>query len=186
MRKLTFAAAAVALLLYAPLAEAATVFNFSFTGGLATLGDPASVNGTGKVIVDGLTGSGSENATKGGLPPIITDVDITMSQYHLAFSDIATASLFTQNGNFISFAFTGQDTIHNVPFDFATFDPVSFAASNKGPSFDGYIGGFTVTQEIIGTVPEPATWAMLLVGFGAVGAMLRSMRRQKRAACAAA
>ena len=66
MRKLTFAAAAAAILLYAPLAQAATVFNFTFTGGLATLGDPASVNGTGKVTVDGLTGSGFESATKGG------------------------------------------------------------------------------------------------------------------------
>lgn len=30
------------------------------------------------------------------------------------------------------------------------------------------------------TLPEPATWGMLLVGFGAIGSVLRS-RRQRRA-----
>ena len=184
MKKMIFAAAL--MLLYAPVAQAATVFNFTFTGTLATLSDPASVNGTGKVTVDGLTGSGSENATKGGLSPIITDIDINMSQYNLAFSDIATASLFTLNGNFVSFAFTGQDTTHNVPFEFATIGPDSFAATNSGPSYDGYIGGFTVTQETIGTVPEPATWAMLVLGFGGIGAMLRLARRRQHIPAAAA
>ena len=30
-----------------------------------------------------------------------------------------------------------------------------------------------------GAVPEPSTWAMLLLGFGAVGGAMRSRRRQK-------
>ncbi len=35
-----------------------------------------------------------------------------------------------------------------------------------------------------GGVPEPATWAMMLVGFGGMGALLRHRRRQGRAAIA--
>jgi uncharacterized RDD family membrane protein YckC len=30
---------------------------------------------------------------------------------------------------------------------------------------------------IVSAVPEPATWAMFLVGFGAIGVMLRKRRR---------
>jgi hypothetical protein len=28
-----------------------------------------------------------------------------------------------------------------------------------------------------GAVPEPASWAMMLVGFGSIGAMIRTRRR---------
>ena len=34
----------------------------------------------------------------------------------------------------------------------------------------------SLTTNAIGGVPEPATWAMMLVGFGAVGSLLRSRR----------
>jgi len=32
---------------------------------------------------------------------------------------------------------------------------------------------------LIGSVPEPATWAMMLVGFGLMGALLRVARRRR-------
>lgn len=42
-----------------------------------------------------------------------------------------------------------------------------------------------ITTEVLpppnGAVPEPSTWAMLLLGFGAVGGVMRSRRRQKQA-----
>ena len=34
-----------------------------------------------------------------------------------------------------------------------------------------------VSFDAVGVVPEPGTWAMLLLGFGAIGIMLRSKRR---------
>ena len=36
---------------------------------------------------------------------------------------------------------------------------------------------------LVASVPEPASWAMMLVGFGALGAALRSRRRPSRRAC---
>jgi hypothetical protein len=36
------------------------------------------------------------------------------------------------------------------------------------------VGGVT---DLIGAIPEPATWAMMLLGFGAAGAVLRTRRR---------
>lgn len=41
--------------------------------------------------------------------------------------------------------------------------------------FSGRIGG---SQAQIGGVPEPASWAMMLVGFGAVGGAIRNQRRK--------
>jgi hypothetical protein len=38
-------------------------------------------------------------------------------------------------------------------------------------------GDFALSQ-IAGTVPEPATWGLMLVGFGGLGAMLRRRRGQ--------
>jgi hypothetical protein len=36
----------------------------------------------------------------------------------------------------------------------------------------------SLTSGALGAVPEPATWAMMLVGFGGLGSVLRSRRRQ--------
>ena len=187
MKKLMFAATAAAMLFYAPLAQAATVFDFTFTGFLASKGDPASVNGTGAVTVEGLTGSGLENATKGGISPLITDIDITLNKYQLDFGNITTADLSTLDGNFLEFAFTGHDALHGVSFDLATIGSTGLfgAHAGSGRSSDHFLGTFSVTQGAIGGVPEPATWAMLLLGFGGIGAMLRLSRRQDVAAATA-
>ncbi|MDP3590675.1 PEPxxWA-CTERM sorting domain-containing protein, partial [Phenylobacterium sp.] len=48
-------------------------------------------------------------------------------------------------------------------------------------SFDPAIAGakqFRVEGVTGAGIPEPATWAMMLVGFGAVGTMVRSQRRR--------
>jgi len=54
--------------------------------------------------------------------------------------------------------------------------PSDSSSSPGGPS--GVCGYCTVdlSVEIISTVPEPAGWAMMLVGFGVLGAALRSRR----------
>jgi hypothetical protein len=68
--------------------------------------------------------------------------------------------------------------------------PISFtinAASDKGsndPLIDGVAFELTAPGGV-GAVPEPATWAMMLVGFGAVGGAMRR-RRGKTVAFASA
>jgi choice-of-anchor A domain-containing protein len=51
-------------------------------------------------------------------------------------------------------------------------------------TFDGYTG-FLAAAVLPSPAPEPATWAMMLSGFGAVGTMIRRRRRQDGLAKAA-
>jgi hypothetical protein len=58
-------------------------------------------------------------------------------------------------------------------------DILSFAATGKNDSLGGYIDDISLS----GAVPEPTSWAMMIAGFGAVGA---AMRRRRTATFAAA
>lgn len=70
--------------------------------------------------------------------------------------------------------------------DFCHWDPVgvSFAGTAKSVDFGGaanFIGFDNVTlgAAVPGGVPEPATWAMMLLGFGAIGFAVRRRRKQE-------
>ena len=53
-----------------------------------------------------------------------------------------------------------------LDFDFGSDDPVTYSFS-LSPFTGGSSGG------AIGGIPEPAVWAMLILGFGAIGAAMR-------------
>lgn len=84
-----------------------------------------------------------------------------------------------------SVSFLGTDGIYNIDQVFFNVGPQAlgpgtyyFAIQAVSPTFFTYLG-FGATGP---TVPEPATWALMLVGFGGIGAALR---RRLRAASAA-
>jgi len=53
----------------------------------------------------------------------------------------------------------------------------------SGYTSSGYPNSFfAATSASVAAVPEPATWAMMLVGFGGLGAAMRSRRKQSAAA----
>jgi hypothetical protein len=51
--------------------------------------------------------------------------------------------------------------------------PLTFAAAGRSDSLGGYLDDITITG---GVVPELATWAMLIIGFGMVGVAARRRR----------
>jgi hypothetical protein len=82
-------------------------------------------------------------------------------------------------------------SLPSTPDPYTVFVPigVNFSGTAKSVVFGGsanYIAFDNVTlgSSTAGGVPEPATWAMMLMGFGGLGAALRSTRR-KQAALAA-
>ena len=78
----------------------------------------------------------------------------------------------------------GSLTIGNPPANpFAFFSTgVTFAGVGKSvlvSGGEGSIGWDDVTLGV-GAVPEPTTWAMMLIGFGFIGAALRSAKRNPK------
>ncbi len=49
----------------------------------------------------------------------------------------------------------------------------------EADTLDGSSIGYQLTVTQLTAVPEPGTWTMMIVGFGAAGAMLRSARRRR-------
>ncbi len=76
-------------------------------------------------------------------------------------------------GSFSAFGgntgFNGAGEVHGVLQFKGTFTSLSFTDTSENWH------GFTVGAS--GVVPEPATWAMMIMGFGFAGAALRSRRR---------
>ena len=150
-----------------------TPFNFSFMGGTFTF----DTSGGFPNFLNVQTGGGAAVRTVFGQPS--TDFtnrrtvrfDASTFGGFAAFPD-RTNVRFTNGENFLGlrvtsggedffgFAFT-SDTIFNS-FGFETQPGV----------------GITATRAIPAAVPEPATWAMLILGFGAVGSGMRRRQTQ--------
>jgi PEP-CTERM motif len=60
------------------------------------------------------------------------------------------------------------------------FGANSFDLNQRNLFFTPTATGFSVSATGFGAVPEPATWAMMLVGFGLVGAGMRRRRQKVR------
>jgi hypothetical protein len=70
-------------------------------------------------------------------------------------------------------------TLHT--FSFTTASAGHLVFTEGGPSNQQ---GNLLDDVKLGAVPEPATWAMMLLGFGGAGALLRAQRRNSRPVCA--
>ena len=67
----------------------------------------------------------------------------------------------------VSYRFTAP-----VPYDYLIFQSGIFSDT------DTLVDNIRLTGQVVEGVPEPATWAMMLLGFGAIGASMRLRRRE--------
>jgi hypothetical protein len=107
-------------------------------------------------VYDGLNGTGNLLATL-LLAPNATGCG---SSYSAAFCPFSAAG--------VSFSGTAQSIVFGGVANQIVFDDITFGSSIPGTS----------------GVPEPASWAMMLLGFGATGVALRRKRRRKALAIA--
>jgi hypothetical protein len=162
--------AALALLSAYPVGAAEVMFNFSGTGffggtldgtGILTTSDMSSINplnGFEAQTITGITGTfnGSE----------ITGLAGVFGANNLFYS---TGPFFV-DGNGLGFTTAG------ISANLFVTNGTSYRVNTQGA---GLLTGLVTASAtpLAAAVPEPATWAMMLLGFGGMGVALRRRRR---------
>jgi hypothetical protein len=178
-KRLLIAATAIALL--SAGAASANVYDFSFTGdngvhGSGTFttgptGSPFTVTDVTGTIFDSEGSLGSNPFTITGLSMYAGADNLLFfpaSGSPVAFVDFGGISFTTSGGTDFNFGGGGSNPSGTVLND-STNDPVGLPQ---------VFGSSNITLSVA-AVPEAATWAMMILGLGAVGAGLRLQRRQE-------
>jgi len=100
--------------------------------------------------------------TFGGSPFDLVSIDF------LSFSDTIGAVLTSSSGAIVNVSNVGT---FNFGAGFSAINWVSITSSNGGSDLDFVLDNITGNA-----VPEPASWAMLIAGFGLTGAAMRRRR----------
>lgn len=189
MKRAVLHAAFAASLLCSASASRAADFIFSFDSDLSdpvvTNAVPGTVTGRILGLPDDGTGSAAQvfidSYSPDGTLAFPIDVSSWFSQFENEFTvdgGIIVAALFQADNEFI---IPGLDRLYiNVPIDGRVTNYASLNSSNTVSIWNNQgLGGITFSP-IQDPLPEPSTWAMMLLGFGAVGFALR--RAKARAA----
>jgi len=152
-------------------------------------GNPA-VNIAGFLIQDGVSGSFSFLTTS----PILIDTTFYATGSNLLSATFGSTAISGQlngtSGSSVASTSAGDTLVYTSDFiNFSNVSGASFSVSLNSltpflqaspaaalQSFRAVAGGGFDAD--ITAVPEPGTWAMLLVGFGMIGAGVRSRKRQ--------
>jgi hypothetical protein len=140
-------------------------------------GDPLQEEGDGTFRQTGLDGTFEFRTAAGGGGDLLLSGIFTGAW--LSGKDDAGAFMTVLNGGTLELSSGVADL--SAFFD----DSASFSFSGVVPGFgdvgdDNALDNFTATgfsATFSAAVPEPTTWALMIMGFGGAGAMLRSRRR---------
>jgi hypothetical protein len=139
-------------------------------GSFGTVSADASIQLSGAVNYFGLWGSALDGQNS-----------VELYSGNTLLGSYALQSILETSPGFTS-AYRGNPlTGGNSAEDYAYFNFLSDTAFNRIRLVENGGGGFEFDNLTIGTVsaaPEPASWAMLLIGFGAIGCALRSAKRR--------
>ena len=112
-----------------------------------------------------------------------------------AMQDTGLAATQYNNGHFNGFAYSDDFTFQNVGYNLTISGGIFSITLQTNPG-QQFVGGFINTGDNNvtgrtpytppppnnggggGGVPEPASWALMILGFGGVGAVLRQRRRR--------
>ena len=122
--------------------------------------------------------------------------DLVLPTGRADFVVASTMSGSSQNITWSSIAFNGEEFDSGVvgwnEFSFLNDILVTDGTTQKlvltgiGGGNAAYSGTITFMPSVTGAVPEPASWALMIVGFGAAGAVLRRTSRTRTTLPAAA
>jgi hypothetical protein len=153
----------------------ATSGSYSATGNIFTTS--ATGGYTGAAGVGSTTGSFSFSNTVGDTIATSLPLFFTFGNYTFSASSISTVG-YSSPG-------TGADTAISL-YLLGTTIANGFAATNSSVTLQlnstggsAFSAAATLANPPSSAVPEPASWAMMLGGFGMMGAAVRSSRRKK-------
>jgi hypothetical protein len=170
MRNLLFAAAAAATLMAAaPIANAATVLNFTFAPDGNSAVASFNSSGTGTTFSDTYTFT---------LPAGFASTSLTTAAVN-GMTDTAFSSVLLNGITLTTDASGAIDvkSLLDVPVNAGGNTLVVNGTSGGLFSYGGNIS----FAKLVAGVPEPASWALMIVGFGGMGAALRNRRRTQTA-----
>ena len=110
---------------------------------------------------------------------ITVDTPIRAFAFFFGTPDATNVNFAFSNGDAAVFASSAAPGLYDTPHFFGVISDTSFTSLLiTAPDTDGF-NHLNVSEAYVGqaAVPEPSTWAMMLLGFGGLGAMLRSRRR---------
>lgn len=182
-RYLSLAAVIGSAVTFSSAAGAATFLpgspNFQVSGNIASGPVSASIGNQGiaagnftdnfifRIDQTGL-GSGSISTSAASFLGDVTDIDIFSVSVNGRF---ATKTLSADGlSEFFS--------ISNVPITFGAVNNIEITGLSRGSG--SYGGNATFIPNAMGAVPEPATWAIMLLGFAGIGFGLRYQRRSTK------
>jgi hypothetical protein len=140
--------------------------NPALAGSVVTVGNVTTINyGMNPVSSPTFSGSFSLTNTAAGLYSIV----LNTSSPGVTFD---SATLTGPGGPYTLGLFPDNTSLKLFPTQIAAGDYVFSFTGHAGAS-----GTLTGNVTITSAVPEPGTWAMMLLGFGAIGLAIRSRRR---------
>lgn len=175
VRVLKSAALAVALLGLSTTANAASIFNFSFSAPWSFLQGGGTATGSGQLFADEndngtftVTGVSATSKVTGSSQ----SVTLNTVSAPLLSSPMITGDAI--NGYAFSGILSGGTTSYNFSKNLldARYTISTGLRTTSGATFT--LAAVTPTA----AVPEAATWVMMILGFGGIGMMLRAAKRR--------
>jgi PEP-CTERM motif len=109
------------------------------------------------------------------VPGTVNGANTTISTISFGTGIFAVLSINAPGLDFTQFA--GGGPLFTGPGSAPVFSPGTFQLTN---AFFPSSNSTLVISEQVAAVPEPATWAMMLIGFGFVGGAMRAAKRKQK------
>ncbi len=198
MRKMVLVGLALSASVLATTANAA-VITYTFTGDFAGTVDnnPFSAPAVFTAVGD------TDTLSTSGLTRFVNLSSVSAVSAGVTYTLSTTTQFYLNGGNYAGLFFgsagnggggfsgtgpglAGYNAVSNLattPLNAYFTGPVSFQTDRGAVTLSNFSNG-TFGAVVAGAVPEPTTWAMMLIGFGMIGAAVRYRRRNTKIAYA--